>query len=177
MDTQKILLKDLKDDFLKGDFKIQNDVTHAQLNSILRYMYPEGHIRAFGNSTLYWHSLTANGWKSGDMPSLALRVVRASNILKFLEAPASQAKPGDRVLVSDNGNDWLERTFVAYQHEHSSPVIVVFAAHEKNFESDTFSIIRYKMMKPVPAPGVVELTLEEISKKLNIPVGQLRIKE
>lgn len=81
------------------------------------------------------------------------------------------------VLVSDDNINWRKRWLIKETgKEHS---YVVYAGIETEYELTKASghIISFTYMKEIEEVKIIELTLEDIAKKYNVNVSEIRIKE
>jgi hypothetical protein len=76
-------------------------------------------------------------------------------------------KWGQEIKVSDDGIRWYEpKKFVGYAPGKRFPVLVT---------DDTGS--SYKYARPIRKPAILELTLDQIAEKFNVPVETIKVKK
>lgn len=86
-------------------------------------------------------------------------------------------KRGDRVLVSNNNIKWFNRIYLTTIDFAYYPFAAVRGSDELNFsKNELFNVISWKYIKPLKEE-TVEVTIEEVAKKLGIDPKQLRIKD
>jgi hypothetical protein len=81
------------------------------------------------------------------------------------------------VLVSDSNIYWCKRWLVKETNKEYSYVVYSGAATEYELTKVKGEVISYKFMKEIEEVKIIELTLEDIAKKYNVDVSEIRIKE
>lgn len=77
-------------------------------------------------------------------------------------------KKGERVLVSDNEDNWSEKIFFCYMEECILPYITVSDAYEDRYlKGEKIALVSWQYCKPLE-PTVKELTLQEIAEKFGV---------
>lgn len=90
------------------------------------------------------------------------------------EEPQFNPKRGDRVMASDNGEDWKGRIFLTEIKGVKHPIVVVSDYYEENYiKGQEFNINVYKFMKPTEK---TTLTRQEIADKFGVNIEDLTIK-
>src|SRR5690606_39274017 len=83
-------------------------------------------------------------------------------------------KRGDMILVSDDGENWHQRIFLAYIEGSSDPVIVVDEGFDSEFlRGCEFDMTVYVYWKPLLEPEPLDLTMQQIAEKFGVSVDQL----
>lgn len=155
----KFTIKDLSE----GRCAVINDGTVEELNKVLRVAFPNS-PKTNGSLVYYYADInvTCNVYK----PTIPVQSVK--DFLEELEKPEFPKK-GDRILVSDKGNNWREAIFVTYIEGALLPIMCVYFDDEYDFKNNKiFRTVGWKYWKPISEKKVIKVTMEEIAEKFDV---------
>lgn len=157
----KFTIKDLAE----GKCAVKNDGTVEELNKVLKEAF-QTDKKIFGDCSFYFLNEATTcwtGWFTTQLPTQSVK-----DFLEELETP-KLPKRGDKILVSDKGNNWREAIFVTYIKGILLPIMCVYFDDEYDFKNNKiFRVVGWKYWKSIPEKKVLEVTLEDVAKQFKV---------
>lgn len=160
-------------DITEGKCAVINDGTFEELETVLKKAFPDAKYKLLGKMTYYRLSKTKDEWLGINHIHDFLPTQSVKDFLKPL------FKAGENVWVRNHENGkWENRIYIGTFDKLYNKYVCVATGSEQNFKNILYTgIVGWKYIQKIEEEKIVELTLQEISEKLGIPVNLLRIKD
>jgi hypothetical protein len=166
----KYTIKDLSE----GRCAVKNDGILQELREVLGLAFPKQRKIAKGDCTFYFMYSNYTCWSGC---SIKPNDILIQSVKDFLEEEWTP-QTGEEVLVKNkNSTTWLNRIFLAKIPRTKSPYVCIFGGSEALYSAGKdVTTSSWEEIKRIDS-AQTEFTLEEIAKRLQVPIDKLKIKK
>jgi len=165
---------------------VQNDGSDLFKETVIKYLINVFNVGWEGSNNTHYYGYDNSIQYSGTNCKKDLKYFNNNPILLTLEQFIEMSKPieewipqqGELVEVSLSNESWFKRIYLTSIKVAGRSIICVDFNNEKQFKNnEEFGITGWKYIRKIQESEIIEVTLEQIAKTMNIPINQLRIKK